>query len=189
MKRTLSIIAILIISALVALCWVSVDEAISRKTHPTEYSELVEKYAEESSVPKDLIYAVIKTESKFKSDAVSHKGAVGLMQIMPDTFVWLCEKANDDKNDPNLLYNPEVNIKYGAFYLDMLYSEFGNWENTLAAYNAGPTNVRKWLKNPEYAENGILINFPAEFEETRQYVRKVTEAREEYNNLYFTENE
>lgn len=183
MKRTLSIIAILIISALIALCWVSVDEAISKKTHPIEYSEYVEKYALESSVPEDLIYAVIKTESKFRSDAVSSKGAIGLMQLMPDTFVWLCEKADDTENDPNLLYNPEINIKYGAYYLDLLYSEFGTWENAVAAYNAGPTNVRGWLQNPEYSENGFLTHIP--FKETREYVGKVTEAREEYHSLYF----
>ncbi len=186
MKKTLSIIAILIISALVAMFWVKIDDAVSKKLHPIEYAELVEKYAEESSVPKDLVYAVIKVESGFKSDAVSRKGAVGLMQITPDTYLWLCEKAGDDKNDPNLLYMPDINIKYGAYYLDMLYSEFGNWESTLAAYNAGPANVRKWLKNSDYSENGILTYIP--FEETREYVKKVTEAREEYGALYFNVN-
>lgn len=185
MKKTIIIICILITSALIALCWVKVDTAITKKEHPVQYSAEVEMFSENYSVPRELIYAVIKTESSYKSDAVSKKGAVGLMQIKPDTFVWLCEKNGDENNDPDLLYNPQVNIKYGTYYLDMLYSEFGSWETALAAYNAGPSNVRKWLKDSEYSSDGVLTNIP--FEETRQYVEKVIKARDTYIELYFSQ--
>ncbi len=186
MKKTLTIIGLLIASAVIALLWTKIDNSIEKKSHSVEYLEIVEGYAEDYSVPKELILAVIKTESKFKSDAVSPKGAVGLMQITPETFLWLCEKNSDPSDNPNLLYTPDVNIKYGTYYLDMLYSEFGSWETVLAAYNAGPANVRKWLDNPEYSENGVLTHIP--FKETREYVEKVIKAKNKYIELYFEEN-
>ena len=186
MKKTITIIAILIASALIALCWTKIDTAIEKKNHPTEYIEIVEKYADTYSVPKELIFAVIRTESKFRSDAVSSAGAVGLMQITPETFQWLCTKNSDENNNPNLLYTPEINIMYGVYYLDMLYSEFGSWETALAAYNAGPSRVREWLKNPEYSENGTLTSIP--YKETREYIEKVLKAKNKYTKLYFENN-
>lgn len=182
MKRTITIILILIISAAVAFCWVAIDTALTKKTHPLEYRETVEMYAKEYSVPKELIYAVIKAESKFKSDVVSKAGAIGLMQITPDTFTWLCTKNQDSDNSVDRLYNPETNIKYGVFYLDMLYSEFGSWETALAAYNAGPSNVRDWLKNSELSKDGVITHIP--FKETREYVEKVMTAKATYSEIY-----
>ena len=183
MKKTITILSILAASAIIAFFWVKIDTAIEKKSHPNEYLDIVEECADSYSVPVDLILAVIKTESKFKSDAVSSAGAVGLMQMTPDTFSWLCEKRADVSDDPNLLYTPAVNISYGTYYLDMLYSEFGSWETALAAYNAGPSNVRKWLTNPDYAENGVLTYIP--FKETREYVEKVMKAKAKYTELYF----
>lgn len=185
MKKTLTIISILIASAILAFFWTKIDTAIEKKSHPTEYLETVEKYANAHSVPKELIFAVIKTESKFKSDAVSSAGAVGLMQMTPETYAWLCEKNSDPDTDPNFLYTPEINIRYGVYYLDMLYSEFGSWEPALAAYNAGPSKVREWLKNPEYSSDGVLTYIP--YKETREYVQKVMEAKDKYTELYFEE--
>lgn len=186
MKKTLTIISLLIASALIAFFWTKIDTAIEKKSHPTEHLEIVEKYADAHSVPKELILAVIKTESKFRSDAVSSAGAIGLMQITPKTFVWLCEKNSDTANDPNLLYTPEINIQYGVYYLDMLYSEFGSWESALAAYNAGPSKVREWLKNDEYASDGVIAKIP--YKETREYVQKVMKAKNKYTELYFENN-
>ena len=187
MKKTVIILSILIISALIALFWVQIDTAISEFCHPLEYVDIVESCAKEYTIPKELIYAVIKTESDFKSDAVSNKGAIGLMQITPDTFDWLCMKNSDSDSDPDRLYKPEVNIRYGTLYLDMLYSEFdGDMKTALAAYNAGPNNVRKWLENPDFSKDGVLTDIP--FEETRDYVESVADAMETYRKLYFEEN-
>lgn len=186
MKKTITIISILIASAIIAFFWTKIDTAIEKKSHPVEHIEAVEKYADTYSVPKELIFAVIKTESKFKSDAVSAAGAIGLMQITPETFMWLCSKNSDTANDPNLLYTPEINIMYGVYYLDILYSEFGSWQTALAAYNAGPSRVREWLKNPEHSENGVLTDIP--FSETREYIEKVLKAKDKYTELYFENN-
>lgn len=182
MRKTITIISILIISAIIALLWVKIDTALLKKQHPLEYYEIVEQYSTEYSVPKELVLAVIKTESGFNSSAVSKKGAVGLMQIMPDTYVWLCEKLSEQKVDENYLYTPEINIKCGVYYLDMLYSEFGSWETALCAYNAGPSKVRGWLKDENISENGLLVNIP--YPETEEYVKKVMKAKQVYDELY-----
>lgn len=89
--------------------------------------------AEEYAVPEEVIYAVMSVESNFKSDAQSSKGAIGLMQITPDTFTWLCSKNNASDTNPELLYNPETNIRYGTYFLSLLYSEFGVWDTAFAA--------------------------------------------------------
>lgn len=182
MRKTITIISILIISAVFALLWVKVDNAILKKQHPLEYHEIVEYYSIEYSVPKELVYAVIKTESDFNSSAVSKKGAVGLMQLMPDTYIWLCEKMGEKKVDENFLYTPDINIKCGVFYLDMLYSEFGSWETALCAYNAGPNKVRNWLKDEKLFKDGRLVDIP--YSETREYVKKVMKAKQVYDEIY-----
>ncbi|MBP3580966.1 MAG: lytic transglycosylase domain-containing protein [Clostridia bacterium] len=186
MKRTISIICILIISALVAFFWVEIDDAMTKHNHPLKYVEYVEEYAQLYAVPKELVYAVIKAESNFESDAVSSKGATGLMQIMPETYTWLCDKYLETSMDPQLLFTPEINIKFGTLYLSFLYSKFGNWETAVAAYNAGPTKVEKWLSDSEISENGVLVNVP--YEETEKYIKKVMKAKNNYKELYFADN-
>lgn len=152
------------------------------RNHPLEYTEFVYKYADEYGVPRSVVLAVIKTESKFDPLAVSHANAKGLMQLTEGTYNdikrWLGE--SDIEND---IYDPETNIRYGTYYLSRLYNNyFQNWELVYAAYNAGPNRVLEWLDNEEYAENGILVNIP--YPETEDYVKKVSQAREKYLELY-----
>ncbi len=183
LTRSIAIIVILVISIGAGFIIDGICDSIDRKTHPLEYTEYVEKYSAAYSVPKEIIYATIKTESGFKSNAVSSAGAVGLMQMMPDTFLWLCEK-NGEELDAGMLYDPETNIRYGTYYLSYLYSQFGLWETVYAAYNCGPGRVKEWQENEKYAdENGILISIP--IRETANYVKKMTDAVETYKKLYF----
>ena len=151
---------------------------------PAEYASFVTEYAEKYRVPENLIYAVIKTESKFDSSAESSVGAVGLMQMMPDTFSWLTNDRLGDRFSAGMLYDPETNIKYGVYYLSWLYDRYADWDKALAAYNAGPGNVDEWLKDHEITdlESGKLQNIP--FKETREYVKKVNKALEKYESLY-----
>lgn len=181
MKKTFTIIIILLISAFVAFIYTQVDDVIIKKTHPLKYLEYVEAYSEKYSVPKDIIYAVIKNESSYQSDAISYKGAIGLMQITPSTYEWLCSKESPALTDVELLYSPKTNIQYGTLLLSILYSEYGVWETAIAAYNAGMGNVSKWLENKEYSTDGRLTYIP--FKETRSYVKKVTKSREIYSSL------
>ena len=161
---------------------------IEKKTHPLKYTEYVEKYADQYKVPKTLIYAIIKTESDFQSNAVSRAGAVGLMQLMPSTFKDITENFLYENLDTGMLYDPETNIRYGVFYLSWLKTFYDNWDCVLAAYNGGLGNVDKWLKDKDISEDGKTLNIKnIPFEETRNYVKKVNKSEEKYIKLYFTE--
>lgn len=185
MRKSIVVIFLLLIAAGFATAWVFIEDLILEKNHPLEYSETVEKYAKEYAVPKEIVYAVIHTESSFESDAVSSKGAIGLMQIIPETFDWLRFKMgeSDTPVSSDLLYNPETNIKYGTYYLSLLYTEFGVWDTAYAAYNAGRGKVNEWLSKPGNNNNGKLVDIP--YKETSEYVVKVSKAAANYKELYF----
>ncbi len=162
-----------------------IERAIYKK--PEEYTQLVEKYSDEYGISEELIYAVIKTESDFDSAAVSSKGAVGLMQIMPTTFEWITEDLLREDLELGMLFDPETNIKYGTYYLSRLYNRFGDWDTAIAAYNGGEGNVSDWLKDSKYSDDGVKLiidNIPTEFSETENYVKKVNKAFNKYKKLY-----
>lgn len=143
-------------------------------SHPIAYWREVSAASEEFGVPVYLIYAVMKTESGFRKGAVSRKGAVGLMQVLPSTYEEI--KAELGMVDGNLA-DPSVNIRAGTYYLSKLYKIFSDWRIALAAYNAGPGTVLKWLEaDPELAD----IPYP----ETKRYVVLVNRAYQEYTRLY-----
>ena len=154
-----------------------------KRSYPREYTEYVETYAEQYGVPETLIFAIIRTESSFDSGAVSSAGAVGLMQMMPATFAWLTDEILFDHLESGMLYDPETNIKYGTYLLSRLYDRYGDWDLTLAAYNGGVGNVDKWLEDPAYSDGeGGLKKIP--FKETRNFVKKVSDAKKTYERLY-----
>ena len=154
-----------------------------KKAYPREYASYVETYSQAYGVPEALVYAVIRTESSFDSGAVSSAGAVGLMQMMPDTFTWLTDEILFDHLESGMLYDPETNVKYGTYLLSRFYDRYGDWELTLAAYNGGVGNVDEWLEDPAYADGeGGLKKIP--FKETRNYVKKVMDAWDTYERLY-----
>ena len=151
--------------------------AIQENSYPTAYSEYVNRYSEKYNVPKDVIYAIIKTESNFRYDAVSNRGAHGLMQLMPGTYEWMCGKEGIDP-EAYSINDPEINIMIGTRYLSYLYGEFEIWDTVFAAYNAGHGIVRKWLSDEQYGKDGHLMNIP--YPETASYVKKVSDARAVY---------
>lgn len=159
---------------------------IEKNAYPREYAEYVEIYAQKYGVPESLVFAVIHTESSFDSGAVSSAGAVGLMQMTPDTFAWLTDEILFEHLENGMLYDPETNIKYGTYLLSRFYDRYGDWKLTLAAYNGGVGNVDSWLKDPEYSDGeGGLKKIP--FKETRNYVKKVADAKDTYERLYRTQ--
>lgn len=142
---------------------------------PVYYKDLVYKYAKKYEIDPFLASAIIKVESSFYSSAQSPKGAIGLMQIMPATGREIAAKLNLRPFCISDLYDPGINIQIGLYYFVMLKKEFNdNLYLTLAAYNGGPRNVKKWL-----AQNRIssqiskedLKNIP--FKETRLFVQSV----------------
>ncbi len=153
----------------------------TRFTHPLSYLDLVREASQNFAVPEAIVLAVIKNESGFQEDAVSAAGATGLMQIMPDTFTYLCSKRNLEAMDPVRLIEPDVNIEFGTYYLSLLFARFEDWDVTLAAYNAGQGRVGQWLKNEEYAKDGKLFYIP--IEETRNYLKRVNDSITVYESL------
>ncbi len=187
-NRPLAILIILalalVVGILVDFAWTSLEKAV----YPQKYAELVSTYASEYNVPEDVIYATIKVESSFAPEAISRAGARGLMQMLPSTFEWLTgDEHLGEHLTANLLTVPEVNIRYGVYYLKYLYSKFDhNWDVACAAYNGGEGNVAEWLADDRYSDGeGNLTDYPKEFKETKDYVRKINQAREMYRKLYY----
>ena len=151
--------------------------------YPLEYQDTVQKYAEEYDLDPYLVCAFIWTESKFDAKAVSEVGAVGLMQIMPETGAWIGEKIDREITE-DMLTDPEVNIQLGCWYMHYLLDRFdGDLTKMTAAYNAGPNRIDDWLDDPSYSPDGdALETIP--FEETHNYVQRVEKAYEIYKLLY-----
>ena len=177
-------VIILLIFAFVAVFAVG---ALQKRLYPREYSAFVERYAAEYDVPEALVYSVILAESGFDPNARSHAGAIGLMQLVPDTLDWL-SRLLDEESPTGEITDPETNIKYGTYYLRHLYNRFGCWDTALAAYNAGHGRVGNWLKDSRYSDDGVnLKNIP--IEETRNYVNKINNNLKHYKKLYYKEEE
>ena len=160
----------------------NIRNQILMKIYKLEYSEYVKKYAKEYDVDKYLIFAIIKAESNFDQDAVSHREAKGLMQLMYSTAEDIAKKVNVDLNEENVL-EPDININLGTKYISMLIQKYGNINLALAAYNAGSGNVDGWIEKGTLKEDGSDIeNVP--FTETNNYVRKILRDYEIYKKLY-----
>ena len=182
-SRGLAITVIVLISIGLGFFADFIVTCLEKSAYPQGYSEYVTVYAEAYGVPETLVYAVIRTESDFESGAVSSAGAIGLMQLMPSTFQWLTDDKLFEHLEDGMLYDPETNIRYGTYYLSLLYDRYGRWDLALAAHNGGPGNVDEWLEDDRYADGeGGLKKIP--FKETRQFVSRVTEAWEMYEKLY-----
>lgn len=153
------------------------------KAYPMNYSEYVEKYSKQYGVDRYLVYAVIKTESGFRPDAVSNVGARGLMQITEVTFDWIKLRMGDGDSVYYDMYDAETNIRYGCWFLGFLCEEFGNVEAVAAAYHAGRGKVNEWLGDKNYSRDGVhLDTIPGK--DTAHYVSKITRAVDMYIRLY-----
>ena len=178
-------VAVVVVAALcvVALRWGF--DRFSKTAFPLPYQEYVEQYAADYDVAPSLIYAVMVTESSFDPEAVSSAGAIGLMQLTADTFDWARMRMGTADNGMTVddLYTPAVNIQYGTYVLSLLREDFESTATLLAAYNAGRTTVLEWLQDERYSTDGkILHDIP--INETRQYVLKVLQTQETYQQLY-----
>ena len=151
---------------------------------PIGYKDYINKYSSQYGIDPFLVAAIINIESKYNKDVVSYKYARGLMQIGPQTGEWGAKELNIEDYSHVLLFNPEINIRIGTWYLDQLNKEFNYDLNlVLAAYNAGSGNVQKWLANTEYSRDGVeLSHIP--FKETEEYVKKVNYNYYIYKNIY-----
>lgn len=175
-------VAIIFLAVLLTVSIVFIGyKGFIKLNYPIKYEKYVEKYSSEYNVPQNLLYAVIKTESSFDPNAQSHVGAVGLTQIMPDTFDWIKHKMGTNDSFESLR-DEEISIKCGAFLLGYLLDEFENPEAALSAYHAGRGNVNKWLSDKKYSRDGKHLD-EIPIPETAHYVRKVMRSVDIYNNL------
>ncbi len=172
------IIAIIILTVLI---YSAVNTAYF--LYPKKYETIVMKYSEKYQLSPYLVWAIIKTESNYNENARSHKDAIGLMQIRPGTGEWLAKKLNIENYTTEKLYDTDINIQIGCWYIKNLIEQYNNIDTALAAYNGGSGNVSKWLVNPEYSDDGVNIkNIP--FGETKRYVEKIKINKKIYEFLY-----
>ncbi len=177
-----AIILILTAAAVLFGAFFVTGRSVMKLIYPVKYAEYVEKYSTEYGIDRELLFAVIKTESSFNPEAVSHANAVGLTQITPETFDWLRTKLGEEDDELSLL-DPETSVKYGAFFLSYLLEEFENTDTALAAYHAGRGRVNGWLEDKSISHDGkTLAKIP--IAETAHYVKKVNKALNAYNKLY-----
>ena len=159
---------------------------IQRIFYPKSYEEFVSMYSDEYGVDENLVFALIKAESNFQEDAVSHKDALGLMQIMKETAEDVARKYNieiDFNNSEREILNVQNNIKIGTKYLAVLLEKYKNIEVAVAAYNAGIGTVDNWIEKGIIKSDGSDIeNIP--YKETNNYVRKILRNYKIYQDLY-----
>lgn len=187
-KKRLVVAAVILVCAVLLSLLVSLGIGLVQKLlHPTDYDLYVKKYSAEYNIPEYIIFAVINVESEFNKDAISSAGAIGLMQMTPSTFTWLSSFEHLNENlSVNDLYDPEVSIRYGTYYLRYLFEKFYNWDTVFAAYNGGEGNVAKWLDDPRYSNgDGTLKSIP--FAETERYVQKINDNIAYYRDTYYEE--
>jgi peptidoglycan lytic transglycosylase len=149
----------------------------ARIWYPLRYSTIVRAHARNYDLNPALLAAVIDQESKFSADAKSSAGAVGLMQLLPATAKGIAIHTGGSKFVTSDLYNPEINVRYGAWYLHHLLQKYGDERVALAAYNAGQENVDTWRAEGK----GV------QFAETRAYVDKVERLKGIYRRTYAKE--
>jgi peptidoglycan lytic transglycosylase len=145
-----------------------------RIRYPLRYEQIVRGHARNYQLDPALLAGVIYQESKFRADAKSKSGALGLMQLKPETAKGIAIRTGGNRFQTSDLYDPEINIRYGSWYLRHLLNKYGEERTALAAYNAGQRNVDRWRAQGK----GI------QFSETRAYVDRVEHLKGVYARAY-----
>ncbi|MEO5632622.1 lytic transglycosylase domain-containing protein [Gaiella sp.] len=175
MRRIVTALAAI---AIIASSAVSLGCApVDRLRYPLRYEQIVRIHAKNYDLDPALLAAVIYTESRFNARAESSAGAIGLMQLLPETARGIAVRTGGDGFAVKDLYVPEINVRYGAWYLRNMLDRYSDERTALAAYHAGPGNVDRWR------DQGVEIQFP----ETRDYVDDVEKAKRIYADRYAKE--
>jgi soluble lytic murein transglycosylase len=178
MRRIVPLTALLaVIAGLVLYVQTAEPSWYYRLRYPLSYEQIVRGHARNYNLEPALLAAVIYQESKFDAEARSDAGAVGLMQLQPETAKGIALRTGGAKFRVDDLTNPEINVRYGSWYLRHLLDKYGDEELALAAFNAGQGNVDSWRREGK----GIA------FAETRHYVDRVQELKAIYRDAYASE--
>jgi len=152
--------------------------------YPLEHRELIIQYGQLHKIDPPLLAALIKTESNFDTGAESRKGAKGLMQITPPTGEWIAATTGMEDFNENMLFDPEINIRLGSWYIEHLTGYYrGSFELVFAAYNGGSGNVDKWLTDRSLSSDGLTLD-AIPFSETENFVKKLKKNYSIYKRLY-----
>ena len=171
---------ILVLTTAFAIILASAAYISFKHTKQHKYDKTISRYCNEFNVEENIIKSIIYVESNFNSKVTSSKGAIGLMQILPSTAVFISKMLKVKEYD---LYNPDDNIRFGTAYYCYLNKKFKDSYTAIAAYNAGEGNVLAWLKLAEYSLDGITLK-QIPFNETKRYVERI-KSRQKI--LYFVE--
>ena len=180
---TETLLALVLLAAMALGCRAAVRRYY-RTVYPVKYAELLRTAANDNGLDPRLLCAFIKTESDFVPTAVSVNDACGLMQLLPSTLDWLQTLTpGDDRYTRDDLFDPAVNVRYGAYFLAQLQSRFGDIATVAAAYHAGLNGVQRWLQNPAYSADGVRLDH-IPYADTAQYVLRIVRNYEIYCQLY-----
>ncbi|MCL2463168.1 MAG: lytic transglycosylase domain-containing protein [Defluviitaleaceae bacterium] len=171
---------------LTALAVLVVGAVLAAARYPLKHLDIIRENAGKYGLDPAFVCAVIHTESKFRENALSPKGASGLMQITEPTADWIAAQLGVNNYSYDDIFEPSLNIKLGCYYLNWLLQRYGGDERlALAAYNAGFGNVDKWLRSPDYSADGNSLSF-IPFQETRDFVQRVESGARIYGILINT---
>ncbi|TYQ27309.1 transglycosylase SLT domain-containing protein [Pseudanabaena sp. UWO310] len=155
--------------------------AYMKSLYPFHYWDLISNWANDRKLSPALVIGLVRQESRFEAQIRSRSGAIGLMQIMPDTGSWIASKKGINNYN---LDNPEDNISFGTWYLDYTHSRYGdNSMLAVASYNAGPGAVGRWVESRGIGDPDDFVN-SIPYDETRDYVSKVLGNYWNYLRLY-----
>ncbi|MGB8953827.1 MAG: lytic transglycosylase domain-containing protein [Tumebacillaceae bacterium] len=175
---------VLIIALLALIILVLSSNWFWQQLYPIHHQELIRTHANANGVDPRLVAALIRVESKFDASNTSHVGAVGLMQLMPETADWIAQQSGIPYHGEQDLSNPETNIKLGTWYIAYLTKQYqGNSVMAVAAYNAGPGRVSRWLSTNVW-DGAIDTTDRIPVGETRHYVQRVFFNYEKYQQFY-----
>ena len=189
MKKLFRLLRRLVVLACIAAVILTVLPPLARKAdqllYPRKYSRQVEQWAAEYELDPLLVYAFIRTESGFDPAATSSVDARGLMQMTEETFLWLRSKLGlGEEVSFGDLYDPDVSIRFGCYYLHLCLVRYnGDISTAAAAYHSGWGTVDALLQKEEHSEDGLTLSgFP--YNQMHHYVEKITACYAKYTELY-----
>jgi soluble lytic murein transglycosylase len=171
---TFSALALLVLAGAAAWIVETEPDVYLRARYPLEYEGIIRTHARNHDLDPALVAGMVYVESRFDPNAESAAGAVGLMQLLPDTAKGIALRTGGERFVVADLRDPEINVRYGTWYLDHLRERYGETQLALAAYHAGQGHVDHWR------EEGLGIGFP----ETRAYVDEVERVTRVYADAY-----
>ena len=175
------VVWVVIATVMIFLLFDVLPDTVSDFVYRTDYEEEVEKWCSVFSVEPALVYSVIKVESDYDPKAHSELGAIGLMQMINDSFDWVAWRLKREDLSFEDLYTPEYSIMFGTYLVGYLYDRYGSIELTAAAYHAGMTMVDSWIERGEVDPLDVSAD-DIKGDNTRHYVRKILKAYEKYQN-------